>query len=142
VQKLLARRPLEGVPSLGDNHGDHALEDLSQSLDEMVSEFLGAEAPERLALVLETVMPPRAGEESEIAVQALAMPGSRPVGGAEVKVEMISPFAPARVLAAGRTDEAGWWRQRLELPDSAGGLAALIVAVQSSLGDAEEKILL
>jgi hypothetical protein len=142
VQKLLARRPLEGVPSLGDNHGDHALEDLSQSLDEMVSEFLGTEAPESLALVVETAAPPRAGEPSEIAVQALAMPGSRAVGGAEVRVEMISPFEPPRVLASGRTDEAGWWLQRLELPDSAGGLAALIVAVHSPLGDAEEKILL
>ena len=108
----------------------------------MVSEFLGTESPESLALVLETVAPPRAGEQSEIALQALAMPGSRSVGGAEVTVEMISPFEPPRVLASGRTDEAGWWRQRLQLPDSAGGLAALIVAVHSPLGDAEEKILL
>ena len=43
-----APRVTEGAPSLGENHGDHALEDLSQSLDEMVSEFLGAEAPEEL----------------------------------------------------------------------------------------------
>ena len=75
VQKLLAPRAVEGAPSPGENHGDHALEDLSQSLDEMVSEFLGTEAPESLALVLETVAPPRAGEESEIAVQALGDAG-------------------------------------------------------------------
>ncbi len=142
VQKLLAPRGVGGAPSLGEIHGDHALEDLSQSLDEMVSEFLGAESPQRLELVLETVAPPRAGEQSEIALRALAMPGSRSVGGAEVKVEMISPFGPPRVLASGRTDEAGWWRERLQLPDSAGGLAALIVVVRSPVGDAEEKILL
>jgi hypothetical protein len=142
VQKLMTPRAVEGAPSSGDNHGDHALEDLSQSLDEMVSEFLGAEAPQALTLVLENTAPPRAGQESEIVLQALSMPGFRRVGGAQVKVEMISPFEPPRLLASGHTDEEGWWRQRLLVPDSAGGLAALIVAVHSPLGDAEEKILL
>jgi hypothetical protein len=142
VQKLMRARAVEGVPSFGDNHGDHALEDLSQSLDEMVSEFLGAETPPNLTVVLESVEPPRAGQESEIALQALSMPGSRRIGGAEVKIEMISPFEAPRLLASGHTDEDGCWRQRLLVPDSAGGLAALIVAVHSPLGDAEEKILL
>jgi hypothetical protein len=141
VQKLMTPRATEEAPRSGENHGDHALEDLSQSLDEMVSEFLGAEAPQSLTLVLEKVAP-RAGEESEIALQALSMPGSRRVGGAQVKVELISPFEPPRLLASGSTDEDGCWRQRLLVPDSAGGLAAIIVAVASPLGDAEEKILL
>ena len=87
-------------------------------------------------------MLPRAGEGSEIARAGLGDAGLAAVAGAEVTVEMISPFEPARVLASGRTDEAGWWRQRLQLPVSVGGLAALIVAVRSPLGDAEEKILL
>jgi hypothetical protein len=39
VQKLLAPRVVEGAPALGENNGDLALEDLSQSLDEM--EFRG-----------------------------------------------------------------------------------------------------
>jgi hypothetical protein len=141
VQKLLAPRAVEGSPAAGENHGDHALEDLSQSLDEMVSEFLGAEAPPSLTLVLDgTAL--QAGAESEIALQALSMPGARRVGGAEVKVEMISPFEPPRLLASGSTDEDGCWRQRVPVPDSAGGLAAVIVAVHSPVGDAEEKILL
>jgi hypothetical protein len=142
VQKLMAPRAVGGTPSSGDTHGDHALEDLSQSLDEMVSEFLGAEAPQSLTLELESVAPPRAGQESEIVLQALSMPGARRIGGAEVKVEMISPFEPPRLLACGHTDEDGYWRQRLLVPESAGGLAALIVAVHSPGGDAEEKILL
>jgi hypothetical protein len=141
VQKLLAPRAVEGTHAAGENHLDHALEDLSQSLDEMVSEYLGAEAPPSLTLVLDgTAL--KAGEESEIALQALSMPGSRRVGGAEVKVEMISPFEPPRLLASGSTDEDGCWHQRVPVPDSAGGLAAVIVAVHSPLGDAEEKILL
>jgi hypothetical protein len=142
VQKLLQPRPSGGAPASGDNHGDHALEDLSQSLDEMVSEFLGAEVPSSLALVLENGGAPRAGEEFEIALQALAMPGARSIGGAAVRVELISPFEPARVLASGATDEEGRWRERLMLPSAVGGLAALIVAVRSTAGDAEEKILL
>jgi hypothetical protein len=132
-----------GVATAEDGaDGDSALEDLGQSLDEMVSEFLGAEIPERLALVLERPPSPHHGAEWEIAVRALAMPGSRAVGGAEVRVEMISPFEPPRLLASGATDGAGGWRQRLEVPPTAGGLAALIVVVRSALGEAEEKILL
>jgi hypothetical protein len=129
-----------GAPEPTD--GDSALEDLGQSLDEMVSEFLGAEVPERLTLVLEPGTPPRAGAATEIALQAVTAPGARPVGGAEVRVEMISPFEPPRLLASGRTDVAGRWRQSLVVPEAVGGLAALIVGLRSSLGDAEEKILL
>jgi hypothetical protein len=142
VQKLLAPQTVEEARSPGDNHGDHALEDLSLSLDEMVSEFLGAEAAPSLTLVFDSATPPRAGEQYEIALQALSMPGSRRVGGAQVKVEMISPFEPPRLLASGSTDEDGCWRQHVLVPDSASGLAALIVAVRSPLGDAEAKILL
>lgn len=125
-----------------ETRGDSALEDLGQSLDEMVSEFLGADPPQSLTLSVEPGPGPRAGEEFEISIQALAMPGSRRVGGAEVKVEIISPFEPPSLLASGRTDDEGRWRQRVVLPGSLGGLAALIVAVRSPLGDAEQKILL
>jgi hypothetical protein len=121
--------------------GDTALEDLGQSLDEMVSEFLGAEPVTTVALQLGPG-PLRAGEESEIAIRALAMPGSRPAAGAEVRVEIISPFEPPRLLASGRTDEHGQWRQPLAVPAAMAGLAALVVVVRSSMGDAEEKILL
>jgi hypothetical protein len=129
-----------GAPEQTD--GDSALEDLGQSLDEMVSEFLGAEVPERLTLVLEPGVPPRAGAETEIAVQAVTAPRSRAVGGAEVRVEVISPFEPPRLLASGRTDVTGKWRQRILVPETVGGLAALIVGLRSPLGDVEEKILL
>jgi hypothetical protein len=144
VRKLFA--PSAPGASVGEgseeSQGNHALEDLSQSLDEMVSQYLGAEPAASLTLVLERGAPPRAGAESEIALEAIAMPGSRRIGGAEVRVEMISPFAPPRILASGTTDQGGRWRQRLLVPDAQAGLAALIVAVRSPLGDAEEKILL
>ncbi|HVR28721.1 MAG TPA: hypothetical protein VMS86_04240 [Thermoanaerobaculia bacterium] len=143
VRALLQLRAIGASVGPDSTDGDSALEDLGQSLDEMVSEFLGAEVPESLTLVLHPgAPPPRAGAESEIVVQALAMPGARAIGGAEVRVEMISPFEPPRLLASGRTDGSGRWRERLLVPDSAGGLAALIVGVRSSLGNAEEKILL
>jgi len=140
LRALLSPRPV-GSATREQTDGDSALEDLGQSLDEMVSEFLGAEVPESLALILDSAAL-RAGVESEIAIRAVAMPGARGIGGAEVRVEMISPFEPARLLASGRTDAEGHWRQRLLVPDTAGGLAALIVGVRSSLGDAEEKVLL
>jgi hypothetical protein len=125
------------------NHGDHSLEDLGQSLDEMVSQFLGAEAPETLALVVETGgSSPQAGEHAELALLALAMPGERRIAGAEVTIELISPFEPPRLLASGTTDEEGCWREHVQVPSAVAGLAALIVAVRSSVGDAEEKILL
>ena len=143
VRALLQPRAIGASAGPEATHGDSALEDLGQSLDEMVSEFLGTEVPESLALVLDaSASPPRPGAESEIALQTLAMPGGRGVGGAEVRVEMISPFAAPRVLASGRTDAAGRWRQRLLVPESSPGLAALIVSVHCSFGDAEEKILL
>jgi hypothetical protein len=143
VRKLYEPRAMgTAVGHAAAPDGDHALEDLGQSLDEMVSEFLGAEPPESLTLVIEPGPTPRAGEEAEIAIQALAMPGSRRIGGAEVRVEVISPFEPPRILASGRTDEGGRWSQRLLVPASIGGLAALIVAVRCPLGDAEQKILL
>jgi len=95
-----------------------------------------------VALRLEAGVPPRAGEECEIALQVLAMPGSQGIAGAEVRVEMISPFEPPRLLASGATDQDGRFSQRLLIPAAVGGLAALVVAVHSPLGDAEEKILL
>jgi hypothetical protein len=112
--------PAVGEARAEEVQGDHALEDLSQSLDEMVSEFLGAEVPDSVSLVLEPGASPRAGEESEIALQALAMPGARRIGGAEVTVEVISPFEPPRLLASGTTDEGGCWRQRVVVPSSVG----------------------
>jgi hypothetical protein len=144
VRKLNEPRAMGTATAIahGEADGDHALDDLGQSLDEMVSEFLGAELPESVTLVVEPGSSPRAGEESEIAIRALAMPGSRGIHDAEVRVEVISPFEPPRVLASGRTDDGGRWSQRLQLPDSIGGLAALIVAVRCPLGDAEQKILL
>jgi hypothetical protein len=142
VRTLYEPRAAGTATAHAEADGDHALEDLGQSLDEMVSEFLGAEAPESVALVVAPGASPRAGEESEIAIQALAMPGSRSIRGAEVRVEVISPFEPPRVLASGLTDDNGRWSQRLLLPESIGGLAALIVAVRCPLGDAEQKILL
>ena len=147
VRRLYEAHPAEGagaaVAAGTDHHGDHSLEDLGQSLDEMVSQFLGAEVPESLALVVDTGgAPPRAGEEAEIALLALAMPGERRIVGAEVTVELISPFEPPRLLASGTTDEEGCWRESLRVPSAVAGLAALIVAVRSPVGDAEEKILL
>jgi hypothetical protein len=146
VRALLHPAPVAGpAPAAGareQTDGDSALDDLGQSLDEMVSEYLGAEVPERLTLVLEPGASPRAGVETEIALQALTAPGARAVGGAEVRVELISPFEPPRVLASGRTDSTGRWRERLVVPEAIGGMAALIVGLRSPLGDVEEKILL
>jgi hypothetical protein len=142
VRKLQARPQVGTAVAIGEAAGDPEHEDLGQSLDEMVTEFLGAEPSESLSLTLEPGPRPRAGEESEIAIQALAMPGSRRIGGAEVRVEIISPFAPPRLIASGRTDEDGRWSRRLLVPDAVGGMAALIVAIRCPLGDAEEKILL
>jgi hypothetical protein len=142
LRQLYAAHP-QGTATAPSDHGDHSLEDLGQSLDEMVSQFLGAEVPESLALVLDTGdAAPRAGGEVEIALLAMAMPGERRIGGAEVTVEIISPFEPPRLLASGLTDEEGCWRQRVEVPGAVAGLAALIVVVRSPVGDAEEKILL
>ena len=108
VRQLYAAHPQGAVAAPSDHHGDHSLEDLGQSLDEMVSQFLGAEVPESLALVLDTgEARPRAGEEVEIALLAMAMPGERRIGGAEVTVDLISPFEPPRRLAEGLTDEEG-----------------------------------
>ena len=145
VRKLYEAHPPGAAVAAGptDNHGDHSLEELGQSLDEMVSQFLGAEVPETLALVVDTGgAPPRPGEEAEIALLALAMPGERRIVGAEVTVELISPFEPPQLLASGTTDEEGCWRENLQVPSAVAGLAALIVAVRSPVGDAEEKILL
>ena len=130
-------------PGPTENHGDLSLEDLGQSLDEMVSQFLGTEVPETLTLVVDTGgAPPQAGEEAEIALLAIAMPAERRIVGAAVTIEIISPFEPPRLLASGATDEDGSWRQRLLMPSAVAGLAALIIAVRSPVGDAEEKILL
>jgi hypothetical protein len=141
VRKLQGPQDVALAVAVGES-ADHAHEDLGQSLDEMVSEFLGAEAPESLSLTLEPGPKPRAGAETEIAIQALAMPGSRRIGGAEVRVEVISPFAAPQLLASGRTGEDGRWSQRLQVPEAVGGMAALIVAIRCPLGEAEEKILL
>ena len=50
----------------------------------------------------------------------MAMPGERRIGGAEVTVEIISPFEPPRLLASGTTDEEGCWRQPVEVPSAVG----------------------
>jgi hypothetical protein len=114
-----------------------------RTLDQVILEYLTNEADqEQLLLVLEGEADLVLGRRASLALRTSSSKSGQPVAGAQVSVRMISTIAEPRVLAMGRTDEAGGLPLRFEIPALDRGTAALIITAISALGRAELKHLL
>ena len=114
-----------------------------RTLDQVILEYLTNEADqEQLLLVLEGEADLVLGRRASLALRASSSKSGQPVAGAQVSVRMISTIAEPRVLAMGRTDDAGGLPLRFEIPALDRGTAALIITAISDIGRAELKHLL
>jgi hypothetical protein len=114
-----------------------------RTLDQVILEYLTNEADqEQLLLVLEGEADLVLGRRASLALRTSSSKSGQPVAGAQVSVRMISTIAEPRVLAMGRTDEAGGLPLRFEIPALDRGTAALIITAISAIGRAELKHLL
>ena len=114
-----------------------------RTLDQVILEYLTNEADqEQLLLVLEGESDLVLGRRASLALRTSSSKSGQPVAGAQVSVRMISTIAEPRVLAMGRTDEAGGLPLRFEIPALDRGTAALIITAISAIGRAELKHLL
>src|SRR5258708_25387425 len=114
-----------------------------RTLDQVILEYLTNEADqEQLLLVLEGEADLALGRRASLALRTSSSKSGQPVAGAQVSVRMISTIAEPRVLAMGRTDEAGGLPLRFEIPPLDRGTAALIITAISGIGRAELKHLL
>jgi hypothetical protein len=114
-----------------------------RSLDQVILEYLTNEADqEHLVLALEGESDLVLGRRASLALRTSSSKSGQPVAGAQVSVRMISTIAEPRVLAVGRTDDAGGLPLRFEIPPLDRGTAALIIRAESAIGRAELKHLL
>lgn len=115
-----------------------------RTLDQVILDYLEAEAEqERLVLSMETAegqMSP--GSEVVLLFHAGSSADGRGVEGARITVQMISTRKEPRLLGSGLTDDGGALELRVSIPGLEHGSAAILVAAESELGDAEVKQLI
>src|SRR5258708_22079486 len=114
-----------------------------RTLDQVILEYLTNEADqEQLLLVLEGEADLALGRRASLALRTSSSKSGQPVAGAQVSVRMISTIAEPRVLAMGRTDEAGGLALGFEVPPLDRGTAAPAIPRVSGHGAAQVKHLL
>ncbi|MEM9554301.1 MAG: hypothetical protein AAGC60_08580 [Acidobacteriota bacterium] len=117
--------------------------DGGRTLDQVILEYLTSEAEqEQLLLVMEDDVEIRAGKDAELALRTRSSKSGRAVAGARVLVKMISTFGGPRTLGSGDTDDDGFLRLAMQVPEVDRGTAALIITASSHIGQAELKHLL
>lgn len=116
---------------------------VERTLDQVILEYLTSEADqEQLVLMLEGERELALGQRADLVLRTSSSRDGNPVGGAQVAVRLISTIAEPKVLATGRTDEAGTARLTLDIPQIGRGTSALIISAASAIGRAELKHLL
>jgi hypothetical protein len=120
-----------------------AAEDPDKTLDQVILEYLSAEADqEQLALAMSGESALALGKSASLELKTTSSKSGLPVARAQVTVRMISTVAYPRTLAQGETDDNGSLRCMLDIPLVEEGIAALIITAASSIGNAELKHLL
>jgi hypothetical protein len=120
-----------------------AVEDRDRTLDQVILEYLSAEADqEQLVLSLDDHSPVALGRRAHLELRAASSRTGAPVSGADVTVRMISTVSEPKNLAKGRTDPLGRLHLQFDVPVLGRGTAALIISASSALGSAELKQLL
>ena len=120
-----------------------ATEDPDKTLDQVILEYLSAEADqEQLALAMSGESALALGKSGSLELKTTSSKSGLPVARAQVTVRMISTVAYPRTLAQGETDDNGSLRCMLDIPFVEEGIAALIITAASSIGNAELKHLL
>jgi hypothetical protein len=119
------------------------IEDPDKTLDQVILEYLSAEADqEQLALAMSGESALALGKSGSLELKTTSSKSGLPVARAQVTVRMISTVAYPRTLAQGETDDNGSLRCTLDIPLVEEGIAALIITAASSIGNAELKHLL
>lgn len=114
-----------------------------RTLDQVILEYLTNEADqEQLVLQLEDEQGLALGRQARLVLRTSSSKSGLPVAGAQVSARMISTVSDPRILASGRTDEAGQVTLVLDIPEIGRGNAALIVTAIGAIGRAELKHLL
>lgn len=120
-----------------------AAEDADRTLDQVILDYLSAEAEqEQLVLSFDGETAFAVGRDARVELRAASSRTGAPVADAEVTVRMISTVTEPQNLARGRTDGTGRLRLDFEIPALGRGTAALIISASSALGAAELKQLL
>jgi hypothetical protein len=121
----------------------HPQDDRDRTLDQVILEYLSAEAEqEQLLLTLDGESHVALGRLASLELRATSSRTGGPVPSADVTVRMISTVTEPRNLARGRTDPHGRLRLEFDIPILGRGTAALIISASSPLGAAEIKQLL
>lgn len=114
-----------------------------RSLDQVILEYLTSEADqEQLVLLLDGEPRLALGEGAALQLRTSSSKSGQPVSGAQVAVKMISTITEPRMLATGRTDDAGALQLYFQVPALNQGTAAVIITAASLIGRAELKYLL
>jgi hypothetical protein len=126
-----------------DGGRSHQAPAAERSLDEVILEYLNAEAhQDRLVIMLQEEVELAFGETALISVLATSSKTGRAVAGARVELKLISTVAEPKILASGRTDQEGRLRLLVQIPRIDQGSSALIITASSELGRTELKYLL
>ncbi len=134
--------PVTRVYDTGESSLLGQADDDGPSLDEVILDYLTAEAEEeQLELAVEEkAMSP--GASCQLALMATSSKTGLPVAGAQVAVKVISTVRDPEVLGTGTTDADGGLQLDLAIPDFGQGAAAVIISASSLIGSAEVKRLL
>jgi hypothetical protein len=114
-----------------------------RSLDQVILEYLTSEADqEQLVLLLDSEPRFALGEGAALQLRTSSSKSGQPVSGVQVAIRMISTISEPRMLATGRTDDAGALQLFFQVPALSQGTAAVIITAASLIGRAELKYLL
>ncbi|MFQ5527698.1 MAG: hypothetical protein ACE5GX_15735 [Thermoanaerobaculia bacterium] len=136
-------RPAPAPGSDADGAEQAGTESGSQSLDQVILDYLNMEAEqEYLILVMDSMGELKLGSEALLAFHAKTSSSNNPVPGADIEVKLISTVAEPAILGSGATNDEGNLNLRVAIPDIATGTAALIISASSEAGGAEIKHLI
>lgn len=135
--------PQQPVTAAAPAAEPRAAEDPDKTLDQVILEYLSAEADqEQLALAMSGESALALGKSGSLDLKTTSSKSGLPVPRAQVTVRMISTVAYPRTLAQGETDDEGKLHCMLDIPLVDEGIAALIITAASPIGNAELKHLL
>jgi hypothetical protein len=118
---------------------DQTREEGGPTLDQVILDYLTAEAQQEQLEIGLSGDPLALGRTSRLAVHATSARSGLPVAGAQVMVKMISTVREPLLLGQGNTDDDGLLRLEVAVPPLTGGMAAVIVTANSLVGSAELK---
>lgn len=111
-----------------------------KTLDQVILDYLASEAEsEHLELSLLSEGDFIAGAPVEVRIAAKKSLSQSPIAAAAVEVKLISTVEPPQVIFKGKTAGDGTCVIRCNIPAIADGTAAVIISVQSAIGNDEIK---